>query len=324
MAKTKLKGFTIVELLVVIVVIGILAAITIVSYSGITKRAVDATLKLDLANASKQLKLYQVINDSFPTSIDCSTGPNPAAPKICLKPSQGNTFSNYQFNNASNPQTFSLTSTSSSGVAYYVTENAAPAAEVVATSPAVYKSNINDRAIYCRNANYTTCRNSTSGTLLGIAENDLIIGQYRDGTPDYNIRRVLLPIDTSSLPDDAIISSVALRLYGYGDSSNTDFNIVATGYTGSYPMTVNDFDDFGSVSYGTLSTVGWSLAGYNTLNLNASGIAAINKTGITLLGLRSSNDISASVPTNDEYIYPWSADKGVGFEPNITITFTRP
>ncbi len=37
------KGFTIVELLVVIVVIGILAAIIIVSYSGVTNRAYTAT-----------------------------------------------------------------------------------------------------------------------------------------------------------------------------------------------------------------------------------------------------------------------------------------
>jgi len=34
------RGFTIVELLVVIVVIGILAAITVVSYTGISQKAV--------------------------------------------------------------------------------------------------------------------------------------------------------------------------------------------------------------------------------------------------------------------------------------------
>ena len=34
--KQKLSGFTIIELLVVIVVIGILAAITVVSYNGIS------------------------------------------------------------------------------------------------------------------------------------------------------------------------------------------------------------------------------------------------------------------------------------------------
>jgi len=40
--KNKLKGFTIVELLIVIVVIGILAAITLVSFNGVTQRATKA------------------------------------------------------------------------------------------------------------------------------------------------------------------------------------------------------------------------------------------------------------------------------------------
>ena len=64
---SKRNGFTIVELLVVIVVIGILAAITIVSYSGITQRANEAVLQSDLDNASKILKMYQVDYGSFPT-----------------------------------------------------------------------------------------------------------------------------------------------------------------------------------------------------------------------------------------------------------------
>ena len=63
-------GFTIVELLVVIVVIGILAAITIVSYTGISQKAIVASLQLDLSNASKQFKLFNVDNGSYPTGID--------------------------------------------------------------------------------------------------------------------------------------------------------------------------------------------------------------------------------------------------------------
>ena len=65
------RGFTIVELLVVIVVIGILAAITIVSFSGVRQRANLATLKSDLKNASTQLEIYKTTNnDSYPANTD--------------------------------------------------------------------------------------------------------------------------------------------------------------------------------------------------------------------------------------------------------------
>jgi len=46
--KNKQSGFTIVELLIVIVVIAILATITFVAYGGIQRSAAEATLKSDL------------------------------------------------------------------------------------------------------------------------------------------------------------------------------------------------------------------------------------------------------------------------------------
>lgn len=46
-------GFTIVELLIVIVVIGILAAITIVSFNGVTSKANDAKISSDLNQLKK-------------------------------------------------------------------------------------------------------------------------------------------------------------------------------------------------------------------------------------------------------------------------------
>jgi type IV pilus assembly protein PilA len=56
----KNKGFTIVELLIVIVVIGILAAITIVAYNGIRTRARTATILSDLNGSVKTLELANV------------------------------------------------------------------------------------------------------------------------------------------------------------------------------------------------------------------------------------------------------------------------
>jgi len=69
----KQTGFTIVELLIVIVVIAILAAISIVAYSGIQARARDNVRKQDLAQISKALKLYNVDKGDY-AEAECGSG----------------------------------------------------------------------------------------------------------------------------------------------------------------------------------------------------------------------------------------------------------
>lgn len=61
-------GFTIVELLIVIVVIAILATIVVVAYRGIQDRAREATVKSDLSQAAKQLAIDKTLTGSFPLS----------------------------------------------------------------------------------------------------------------------------------------------------------------------------------------------------------------------------------------------------------------
>ena len=69
----KSGGFTIVELLIVIVVIAILAAITIVAYNGIQKRSRDSIRKSDLTAIQKGLRLYEVDNGDL-ANAGCGTG----------------------------------------------------------------------------------------------------------------------------------------------------------------------------------------------------------------------------------------------------------
>lgn len=57
---TNKSGFTIVELLIVIVVIGILAAITIVAFNGIQNRANDTSVQSDLTAFKKKMELYLI------------------------------------------------------------------------------------------------------------------------------------------------------------------------------------------------------------------------------------------------------------------------
>ena len=58
----KQKGFTIVELLIVVVVIAILAAITIVAYNGIQNRSKQSAVQASLVQAVKTIELAKVAN----------------------------------------------------------------------------------------------------------------------------------------------------------------------------------------------------------------------------------------------------------------------
>jgi len=72
----KNSGFTIVELLVVIVVIGILAAISIVAYNGIQERAIVAVIQSDLRGASTQLEIIKTDNNGQYPADDSGLNPS--------------------------------------------------------------------------------------------------------------------------------------------------------------------------------------------------------------------------------------------------------
>lgn len=76
MKKSK-SGFTIVELLIVIVIVAILAAITITAYNGIQQRARNTQRQSDLSQIAKLLELYYVDNGAYPQGSG-STVINPA------------------------------------------------------------------------------------------------------------------------------------------------------------------------------------------------------------------------------------------------------
>lgn len=71
MAYQNKNGFTIVELLIVIVVIGILAAITIVAYNGIQQRAANNRTVTAANSWVKALKLYKADNGRWPAGWVC-------------------------------------------------------------------------------------------------------------------------------------------------------------------------------------------------------------------------------------------------------------
>lgn len=71
MLKRHARGFTIVELLIVIVVIAILAAISVVAYNGIQTRAKNTKTINAAVQWVKTLKLYNADTGSWPSGSSC-------------------------------------------------------------------------------------------------------------------------------------------------------------------------------------------------------------------------------------------------------------
>lgn len=113
-------GFTIAELLVVIVIIGIITAISYVAYNGVQDRAVATSLQSDLLNASDLLNVDQANSSTgvFPTLLSQADEGN----GITFSKNTDNT---YVVNNTNTPKTFCLTATKNSQ-SYFVTQEGKP------------------------------------------------------------------------------------------------------------------------------------------------------------------------------------------------------
>lgn len=72
--KRSKNGFTLLEILVSTIIIGVMTAIIIVSYSSASRSTRDARRKKDLANIQAALEIYKIQNGAYPDSSDCVSG----------------------------------------------------------------------------------------------------------------------------------------------------------------------------------------------------------------------------------------------------------
>ena len=126
---TQRNGFTIVELLIVIVVIGILAAITIVAFNGVQDKAKNQLMVSAVRSYYGALKAYAVENNgALPTNTGCLGSTEVYTSNPCFigansygyTPATNNALAPY-LGNTPNVPTGRITSgaNSASGIFYY-------------------------------------------------------------------------------------------------------------------------------------------------------------------------------------------------------------
>ena len=81
----KTSGFTIIELLIVIAVIGILAAITTVSFSTVQTQARATAMAADLQSIEKSYDLYRIATGHYPKSYAIATSSAVLSPSLASK-----------------------------------------------------------------------------------------------------------------------------------------------------------------------------------------------------------------------------------------------
>ena len=151
-----------------------------------------------------------------------------------------------------------------------------------------------------------------------------------------NLIRSFFLFDTSSLPDGATITSATISIYGTNkDATNDvpapDIGLVATTPASDTAIATGDYDQQGTTLLSnTISYNSWSTTGYNTFTLNASGLSAISKTGITKLGFRIESDRTNTAPTGDIFysgvkrVFGYFYTNNASVDPKLEITYTVP
>lgn len=111
--KQRQSGFTIVELLIVIVIIGILATLVIVTFSGVQQRARDSERKTDINALAGQLEASYANLGTYPTLAGLNSAARRAALEIRLDTKA--------LADPSNPGTQTLAATPAAGTYSYAT-----------------------------------------------------------------------------------------------------------------------------------------------------------------------------------------------------------
>lgn len=180
---------------------------------------------------------------------------------------------------------------------------------------------------------WSTCRSATTANAMaGTGTTGSLTFAFPFTDSPY-LSRLTFPTDTSGLTSNATITAAALKAYVNSKSNAGVANIAICLMTvaNTSSLASGDYDGYDSLNspseWITRVSADLSTGGYATFSYNATGLAAINKTGFTHNGMRSSLDIDNSSPANPgtgDVNFTFSENTGTSADPYLEVTFTLP
>jgi RHS repeat-associated protein len=176
-------------------------------------------------------------------------------------------------------------------------------------------------------SSWSTAHDAASGNILDRDGVNSIYAQSTYHTNSlYYIGRGLMNFDTSALGAGVTVSAATFSGYGVGVENANSCSASLVGNTGasSTSYSTSDYNQIGSTKYASdITCASWSTTGYNDFAMNATGLAAINATGVTKLGFRLSNDLNNTAPTGHNAAGFASSDTtGTANDPKLVVTFS--
>lgn len=210
------KAFTVVELLIVIVIIGILAAITLVSYTNIRQMANNSSMQSDLINVSKLLDIYKngsSSGDAYPASLSAANINNSIS-----------SIANYVYTPDGKSYCASETI---SAVTYSITSTSKSPKQTTCSLNGILawwklNGNANDSGEYANNG-------TVSGASLTIGQNGVVNGAYNFTSTNY----VTVPNSQSlKIPSEISISAWV----NFQPAAMGIYQFLVSRYFGSYEL----------------------------------------------------------------------------------------
>lgn len=184
------------------------------------------------------------------------------------------------------------------------------------------------------NVTWAGCRSSATGTgASATSTTDATFqAEYVGVATLYAINRSEYCFDTSTIGSGQTISAATFSVFSTGasDQSETTYPangcLVGTTLASNSTITTSDFAiaNWGSVEFASRVTLAAfsASAAYSDWALNSSGIANINKTGISKFAIRGAADIDNNTPTLRSYGIGYYADQtGTTNDPKLVVTY---